>query len=99
MKRRGLIALFAGSFIVVLVGVLWIWIDRLVVGGTAVADPSDLQVLGKLNVAFPLILVAGILVIANGWVMLRTGKSNRALAWAVIIVFLVGVFLGFGASR
>jgi hypothetical protein len=99
MKRRGLIALFAGSFIVLLVGAVWIWVDRLVAGGTAVADPSDLQVLGKLNAAFPLILVAGILVIANGWLMLRTGKSNSALAWAVIVVFLVGAFIGFGASR
>jgi MFS family permease len=92
-RRRGWLALVAGTFIVLFGGGVWVWIDRLFAGNSAaLADPAAMKLLGRLNVTFALIVVAGLLGMANGWLMARTGRRNKVLVWALVIVFISALF-------
>jgi hypothetical protein len=97
-KRRGWIALGAGAFIVLLMGSIWIWVDRLLAGNpSALADTSTAQTLGKLNVAFAMIVIAGVLGTVNGWLMTRTGERNKVLVWALVVIAIGGLFTAYHA--
>lgn len=97
-RRRGWRALYAGVLLVILMCGAALWIDRLFLGNSStVANQSAMQFLGKLNVAFALVVVAAMLGIANGWIMARTGQRNKALVWVLVVVFLAAVFTAFGA--
>jgi hypothetical protein len=98
-RRRGWVACGAGVVLVVLMGGVWLWIDRLFAanGGTA-GSPGAAQFLGKLNIAFALIVVSGALGVANGWAMAQTGRRNMPLIFGMIVVFAAGLFLAVSAS-
>ena len=52
-RRRGWVALSGGVMLVILIGAVWIWVDRLL-GSSAKNDVSTAEFLGKMNVAFAL---------------------------------------------
>ena len=98
-KLRGRLAMGAGAFLVVFIAAIWIWIDRLfATRGIAASDPGAAQFLGKINVAFALVVVAGVLGVLNGWVMARSGRRNVALIVGLVVAFAAAVFLAAVAS-
>ena len=95
-RRRARLALGAGIFLVLLVGVVWVWVDRLFVrNSAALADLSTRQFLGRLNVAFAMVMIAGFLGIANGLLWVRSGRRNKLLVWAIVIVFISAFFTAY----
>ncbi len=99
MKRRGWVALAAGAFIVFMMGGVWIWVDRLLAGsGAWQRDAAAAQFSGRLNVAFALVVVSGVLGVVNGWKQATSGRRSLALSLAIIGVFAVAIFIAASAS-
>src|SRR5262249_38037924 len=93
-KRRGWRALIAGIFVVLLAGAIWLWIDRIFAGNrTALADTSTARLLGRLNVMFALVVIAGVLGVVNGWLMSRSGKGKAVLVYALVVAFVSAFFI------
>lgn len=97
-QRRGWVAFGAGVFMIVLVIGIWIWVDVLLAGG-AQHDPTEATFLGKLNAAFGLLLVAGILGTLHGWRMAKSGRRNVALILLMVVCFAAGLIVAVGASN
>jgi len=97
MKTRGWVAFGAGVFLVIFAAAIWIWVDRLLLANGP-ADQATAQFAGKLNVAFGLIVISGILGTINGWVMAHSGQRNRALIVAMVLIFISAVFIAYNAS-
>lgn len=97
-QRRGWISFGAGVFLIVLVTAIWIWVDILL-AGSAQRDAVEATFLGKLNVAFGLILVAGVLGTIQGWKMAKSGRRNVFLILAMVICFAAGLIVAVGASN
>lgn len=98
-QRRGWVAFGAGAFLVVFVAAVWVWIDRLFASSAITGDPAaNAAFLGKLNVAFALIVISGVLGMINGWKMAQTGLRNNRLIFALVIVFAAALLLAFWAS-
>ena len=97
-QRRGWVAFFAGVFLIVLALGIWIWVDRLLTGPSAIQSPALPQFIGKLNVTFAMLLIAGVLGAVNGWMMIRTGRRNLALILLMLAFFVGSLFLAAGAS-
>ena len=95
-KRRGWAAFGAGVFLVVFVSAIWIWVDRLVAGKIA---PGAAGFIGRLNVVFVLIVFCGALGMFNGWGQAHCGRTNRAIAFGILVVFAVALFLAYAASN
>lgn len=92
-RRRGRRALYAGVFLILLVGFIWIWIDRIFAGNaTAFSDASSMRLLGRLNVGFALLMIAGLMGSANGWLMMRSGKANIVLIVGLVIIAISAFF-------
>jgi hypothetical protein len=96
-QRRGWIALGGAALLAVLMGAVWIWVDRLL-GADAQHDAATARFLGKMNVAFALIVVSGGLGVANGWTMAHSGRRNFLLILGFIVAFGVGLFVAARAS-
>jgi len=43
-------------------------------------------------------VICGFLGIANGIALLRTGRRSRVLTFAIVILFVAALFVGFNAS-
>jgi hypothetical protein len=85
-RRRGWLALCAGVFLIVFVCAVWIWIDHIFASnGSAFSDASSMRLLGRLNVAFGLLEIAGLIGAINGWMMTRSGKPNIAMVVALVL--------------
>jgi hypothetical protein len=98
-QRRGWVALGAGVFLVVFMAAIWIWVDGLLAGNApGQRDAATAQFEGRINVAFALVVVAGMLGTINGWLMVRTGLRNRMLIFGLIIVFVSALFVACSAS-
>jgi uncharacterized membrane protein len=97
VKRRGWVAFGAGVFLAVLSGAVWVWVNRLL--ASQAADPATAQFLGRMNLAFGLVLVSGLLGIANGWMMAHTGRRNRPLIFGLVIAFVIAFFVALSASQ
>jgi hypothetical protein len=98
-RLRGWVAFAAGAFLVLFIAAIWIWIDRLFAArGIAASDPSAARFLGKINVAFALVAVAGVLGAINGWIMAHSGRRNIALVVALVVAFAAALFIAAGAS-
>ena len=97
-QRRGWVAFGAGVFLVVLAAGIWIWVDVLLAVG-AQHDSAEATFLGKLNVAFGLIVVAGVLGTINGWSMAKSGRRNVALIFGMIVCFAAGLVVAVGAQN
>ena len=95
-KRRGWAAFGAGVFLVVFVSAVGIWVDRLMAGQTA---PGATVFIGRLNVVFVLIVLCGALGMFNGWQQAHWGRTNRAIAFGILVVFAVALFLAYTASK
>jgi len=95
-KRRGWVAFGAGVFLVVFVSAVWIWVDRLMAGQTA---PGAAAFVGRLNVVFVLIILCGALGTFNGWFQAHSGRTNRAIAFGILIVFAIALFIAYTASN
>src|SRR5579863_7543543 len=92
-RRRGRRAVIAGAFLIVVVSGVWVWLVRFFAGHSAAqADPSSMQMLGRLNVAYGLMVIAGLLGIANGWLMMQSGRGHKGLVLALVIV-AIGAFV------
>jgi hypothetical protein len=90
VKRRGWAALIAGAFMVVLMAGVWLFILKLLADHRLdVSDPSFAAFLGKVFVAFALIILSGLIGIGSGLWQIRTGTQNRALTIGVLVPFLV----------
>ncbi|MFY9665330.1 MAG: hypothetical protein WAK19_12855 [Candidatus Cybelea sp.] len=96
-RRRGWVALSGGAFLVILIVGVWIWVDRHL-GNTVRNDISTAQFLGRLNVAFGLIVVSGVFGVANGWTMAHSGRRNWLLVLGVIVTFAAGLVVAVVAS-
>jgi hypothetical protein len=98
-KRRGWVALSAGAFMVIFMGAIWIWVDRMMAAqGISAADVTTAKFLGRIHLAFALVILAGLLGIASGWLMAQTGRRNRILIYTLVAVFAAAVFIAAGAS-
>ena len=95
-KRRGWVVFGAGVFLVVFVSAIWIWVDRLMAGQTA---PGLSGFIGRLNVVFVLILLCGALAIGSGWFQAHSGRTNRAIAFGILIVFAIALFVAYTALK
>jgi MFS family permease len=99
-QRRGWVAFGAGAFLVVFVGAIAIWVDRLLsTSGLLQRDAATAQFTGRLNVAFALLIVGGVLGVANGWLMAHFGRRNRVLIFVLVIVFVSALFVACSASN
>lgn len=98
MKRRGWVAFGAGLFLVLFAAAIWFWVDRLL-GANGAQDPAAAQLAGRLNVAFGLLVVSGVLGTINGWIMAHTGRRNTALIVAMVLVFVSALFIAYNASN
>ena len=97
MKTRGWVAFGAGVFLVGFAAAIWVWVDRLL----ATNGPQDVaaaQLAGRLNVAFGLLVISGVLGTINGWIMAHTGKRNTALIVAMVVIFATALFVAYNAS-
>jgi hypothetical protein len=94
-KRRGWIGFGAGVFLVIFPTAIAIWIDRLMSGQAA---PGTAGFIGRLNVAFVLIALSGALGMINGWLQGHSGRTNRAIVIATVVVFALAFFLAYTAS-
>ena len=97
-QRRGWISFGAGVFLIVLVSGIWVWVDVLLTG-TAQRDSVEGTFLGKLNVAFGLMLLAGALGTIQGWRMAKSGRRNVVLILAMVVCFIAGLIVAVGASN
>jgi hypothetical protein len=95
-KRRGWIGFGAGVFLVIFPTGIAIWIDRLMAGQTA---PGTAGFLGRLNLAFVLIALSGALGMINGWRQGHSGRTNRPIVIATVVVFAIAFFLAYTASN
>lgn len=95
-RRRGWVAFGAGVFLVIFVSAIWIWVDRLMAAQSAAGAA---QFVGRLNLAFALIILCGALGMVNGWYQGHSGRTNRAIVFAVFIVFAIALFLAYTASN
>lgn len=96
-KSRGWLALGAALFLALFMGAIWIWIDRLF-AANGVSDPAALTYLGRINVAFALVVVSGILGTINGWMMAHSGRRNTPLIVALLACFIAALFIAGSAS-
>lgn len=96
-QRRGWISFGAGAFMVVFVSAVWIWVDR-ILAANATMQPDTSAFAGRLNLAFALLVISGALGVASGWYMAQTGLRNRWLIVALVLAFLVGLFVAGTAS-
>jgi hypothetical protein len=88
-QLRGWFALGAGAFLAIFVAAIWIAIDRsFAAQGVAGRNVAAAQFLGRINVAFALIVVAGVLGAINGWSMAHSGRRNLWLLVALLVVFV-----------
>jgi hypothetical protein len=94
-QRRGWVAFGAGAFLVVLMGAIWIWVDRLLF---AQGDVAAAQLAGRLNVAFALIVVAGVLGVINGWITAHSGRTIRILVFGSVVLFIGALAIAWRAS-
>ena len=84
LKQRGWLALGAGAFLAVFMAAIWIWVDRIFAAqGIVQRDAAAAQFLGRLNVAFALVVVAGALGVVNGWNMAHTGRLTAPEAYSL----------------
>jgi len=99
VKRRGWISLAAGAFIVLFMGGVWIWVDRLLAGsGAWQRDAATAAFSGRINVAFALVVVSGVLGVVNGWLQASSGRRSIALSLAIVAVFAIAIFVAASAS-
>jgi MFS family permease len=96
-RLRGWIAFGAAGFLAVFIAVIWIWVNHLFAAND-VTDPGALAFLGKVNVAFGLIVIAGIIGMFNGWLMARTGRRNTVLVVALLLCFVAALCIAGAAS-
>jgi TRAP-type mannitol/chloroaromatic compound transport system permease small subunit len=102
MKTRGWIGLIAGVFLVVFMAAVWIWVAMLAAHQGIAGEQSAQAFFGRTYLAFALVMVAGVLGIANGIWQIRLGRPNRVLVTTVLIVFLAAlgtVFLNQNAQH
>jgi len=99
VKTRGWVAFGAGVFLIGFAAAIWMWVDRLLLTSNGLQDPAGAQLAGRLNVAFGLLVVSGILGTINGWIMAQTGKRNTGLIVAMVLSFAVALFVAYNASR
>ena len=99
-RRRGWVAFGSGVFLVVFMGIVAIWVDRLLsANGLLLRDATAAQFAGRMNVVFTLVIVAGVLGIINGWTMAHSGRQNKILVVGFIILVVAALFVGCSASR
>ncbi len=98
--RRGWVALGSGVFLMVFMAAIAVWVDRLLTAnGLLQRDPKAAQFFGRINVAFALVILTGILGTFNGWSMINTGRRNNVLVLALIAVFVAALFVACSASN
>lgn len=96
-RRRGWVALSGGVLLVLLIVAVWIWIHRLL-GSSPQYDEAAAQFLGKMNVAFGLIVLSGLLGMANGWIMAHSGRRNGLIEVGIVVAFGAGLIVAVLAS-
>ncbi|HTA53126.1 MAG TPA: hypothetical protein VK755_00150 [Candidatus Acidoferrales bacterium] len=96
---RGWFALGAGAFLAIFMAAIWIAIDRAFAAqGIAARNVAAAQFLGRINVAFALIVVVGVLGVINGWSMAHSGRRNLWLLVALLVVFVSALVIAGIAS-
>jgi hypothetical protein len=99
-KRRGYVAVGAGVFIVVVMAGVWLWLAWLfATNPSSATSPGFPEFLGKLYIGFALVIVCGVIGIANGILVVRNGRSNIPLLVAMIVIFLSALVIMYRASQ
>jgi hypothetical protein len=96
-KTRGWVALGAAMFLAVFMSAVWVWVDR-AFAAQGVTDAAATQFLGRMNVAFALVVLSGILGTANGWRMAHSGLRNTPLIVAMLSSFVAALVVAGSAS-
>jgi hypothetical protein len=98
-KRRGWVAIAAAAILIVLTLAIWFYVDRAFVDrGVLERGAATAQFVGRLNVAFALVLISGVLGIVSGVVQARSGLRNRPLTFALVVAFASGLLIAVFAS-
>lgn len=97
-ERRGWVALGAGGFLVVFVGAIWIWVDRLF-AANGPSDAATATFIGRLNVTFALLVIGGALGVVNGWLMAHSGRRNTVLTLGLVVFFISALFVACSATN
>jgi hypothetical protein len=93
-KRQGMVAVFAGMFLIVLVlGVGLFLAASIGEHRVDVSNQDTGSLFGRTFVTLALFAVAGVAGIANGVVLIRTGARNRT----VVMIFIGTVVAAFGS--
>jgi hypothetical protein len=102
-QRRGWVSLVAGAFMVVLMAVVWIFVAHLVATGRVTQmDPATEAFFGRTYVAFGLVVLSGLVAMVGATMQIQSGVRNRALSFAVVVLFAAAVgtvLLGSGPLR
>jgi len=95
-RGRGWIAIVAGAFIVILLAWVWIYIARqATVPGAILCDTATRgQFLGRIYVAFALIVACGLLAIGSGVRIVRTGRTSWIVSVALASLFIAACIVG-----
>jgi hypothetical protein len=98
-KRRGWVAIAAAAILIVLTLAIWFYVDRAFVDrGVLERGAATAQFVGRLNVAFALVLISGVLGIVSGVVQARSGLRKRPLTFALVVAFASGLLIAVFAS-
>jgi hypothetical protein len=97
-KSRGILAISAGIFVIVLMSAVWIFVAHLV-ATHAVEMEGSREFFGRLYLAFGMIVFCGILGTINGFLALRTGSTNGYLVALVLVIFGAALYIMYEASK
>ena len=96
-ERRGWVAVWTGAFVVVVMAAVWIWVDVLL-AANGQSDPATAKFVGRLNVAFAFVVIAGVLGVINGWLTAHSGRRNTWLLIGLVVAFVSGLFVACSAT-
>jgi MFS family permease len=76
---------------------VWIWVDVLL-AANGQSNAETAKFLGRLNVAFALVVIAGVFGVINGWLTAHSGRRNNLLLIGLVVAFVSGLFVACSAT-
>ncbi len=98
LKRRGWVAVGAGTFIVVMMAGLWIFLAGIAPSMDITAAQSA-AFFGQLHVGFVLLAVCGSIGIVNGMQMVRTNRINPVLTIGTLVIAGAAMYVLWSATK
>ncbi len=97
-KRRGWVAVGAGTFIVVMMVGLWVFLAG-IAPSMDITPAQSAAFFGQLHVGFVLLAVSGILGIFNGIRMVRANRINPVLTIGALLIAGAAMYVLWSATK